>query len=84
MAYVDDPAMIAESLSLKPTSTGTNVILLRPFDDVAHARSTRRDGVTYVAMSQLAADLLTGPGRMPEEAEAVLAWMRKNEYDWRS
>ncbi|TMC74630.1 MAG: hypothetical protein E6J13_01345, partial [Chloroflexi bacterium] len=29
----------------------------------------------YVAMSQLAADLLTSPGRMPSEAEGVLDWI---------
>lgn len=84
MAYVDDPATVADSLSLRPTSIGANVLLLRPFDGVVYDRSVQRDGATYVAMSQLAADLLTGPGRLPEEAEEVLAWMRKNELHWRS
>lgn len=84
MAYVDDPAVVAESLSLRPTTIGVNVILLRPFDAVVFDRSSQRDGITYVAMSQLAADLLTGPGRMPEEADEVLAWMRTNERRWRS
>lgn len=84
LAYVDNPAMIADSLSIKPTSVGANVVLLQPFDDVVYERSTRRAGVQYVAMSQLAADLLTGPGRMPEEGEELLAWMRKNEFTWRS
>lgn len=84
MAYVEDPAATADSLSLRPTTTGVNVILLRPFDPVVFDRSSERDGITYVAMSQLAADLLTGPGRMPEEADAVLAWMRTNERRWRS
>lgn len=84
MAYVDDPATVADSLSLRPTTVGVNVILLRPFDAVVFERSSQRDGITYVAMSQLAADLLTGPGRMPEEADEVLAWMRTNERRWRS
>jgi hypothetical protein len=84
MAYVDDPATVADSLSLRPTSVGANVILLRPFDPVVYERSLRRDDVTYVAMSQLAADLLTGPGRMAEEAEEILAWMRQNESRWRT
>ena len=84
MAYADDPAAAADSLSLRPTTTGVNVILLRPFDVVVFDRSSQRDGITYVAMSQLAADLLTGPGRMPEEADEVLAWMRTNERRWRS
>lgn len=84
MAYVDEPAMIADSLSLKSTGVSANVILLQPFDDVVYERSVRRAGVRYVSMGQLAADLLTGPGRMPEEAEALLAWMRKSELSWRS
>ena len=84
MAFVDDPATIADSLSLKPAGVGANVILLRPFDPVVYERSARRDGVIYVGMSQLVADLLTGPGRMPEEAESVLAWMRLNESRWRA
>jgi len=83
MAYVDEPSRIANDLSLKPTTAAPNVILLRPFDQVVYERSVVRRGVRCVAMSQLAADLLTGPGRMPEEAEAVLAWMRTNEGLWR-
>jgi len=30
------------------------------------------------------ADLLTGPGRNPSEAEALLEWMKKNEDAWRA
>jgi hypothetical protein len=36
-----------------------------------------------VAPSQLAADLLTGPGRDPSEGEELLSWMRDNEDAWR-
>jgi hypothetical protein len=42
------------------------------------------DGISYVAPSQAVADLLTGPGRNPSEAEALLDWMRKNEDAWRT
>lgn len=84
MAYVDDPTSIAEALSLKPTSTSPNVFLLKPFGDVVYERTIRRGGITCVAASQLAADLLTGPGRMPEEAEGWLGWMRKNEWMWKT
>jgi hypothetical protein len=83
MAYVDEPTSIANLLSLKPTTSSPNVILLRPFDPLIYERQVRRDGIRCVAMSQLAADLLTGPGRMPEEGDAILNWMRANESTWR-
>jgi hypothetical protein len=61
-----------------------NVLLAEPFDGVAFERTQRIDGVTYAAPSQAAADLLTGPGRAPQEAEALLTWMEKNENAWRT
>jgi len=39
--------------------------------------------VTYVADSQVAADCLTGTGRMPAEGQALLEWMLANESRWR-
>ena len=50
-------------------------MLLAPFDDVVFERTTKRDGLTLVALSQLAVDLLTSPGRGPSEAEAILPMM---------
>jgi hypothetical protein len=36
-----------------------------------------------VGLSQLVLDCLTGPGRMPAEAEELLNWMKRHEPDWR-
>ncbi len=33
---------------------------------------------------QVAADLLTGPGRSPAETEALMEWMTSNEEAWRA
>jgi hypothetical protein len=41
-------------------------------------------GVRGLALSQVAADLLTSPGRGPNEAEALMEWMRNNEDSWRA
>jgi hypothetical protein len=41
-------------------------------------------GVPHVALSQLVLDSLSGPGRMPAEAEKVLEYMIDHESDWRS
>jgi hypothetical protein len=81
--YTRDVQQTATSLDLLPADEGANVILLRPFDEVAFARSAVADGVTYAAPSQVAADCLRGPGRMPAEGEALLNWMTDDERRWR-
>jgi hypothetical protein len=72
LLYVEDIEAAAAALGLRPTKTGTNVMLLAPFDDVVFERTAVTDGLTFVAPSQAAVDLLTSPGRAPSEAEAVL------------
>lgn len=71
-------------LDLRPADAGANVLLLAPFDPVVFERTWERGGVTFAAVSQVAADLLTGPGRGPAEAEALMKWMGEHEHDWRS
>ena len=57
---------------------------MTPLDSVALERTWEADGVTLAALSQVAADLLTSPGRGPAEAEQLLTWMRGNEEVWRA
>lgn len=75
MVYVDDIEGAAKFLNLVPADTGGNVMLLAPFDEVVFARPATADGLTFVAASQLAVDLLTSPGRAPSEAEAVFQYL---------
>lgn len=82
--YVEEPAEAAEQLRLRPAETGANVVLAEPFDPVVFERSVVRDGVQVVAAAQLAADLLTGPGREPSEGNELLSWMCDNEDTWRA
>lgn len=82
--YVADVTAATESLGLRETDTGANVVLLEPFDPVALDRTIERDGLRCVAPSQLAVDLLTGPGREPSQGEQMLIWMEQNEDAWRS
>jgi hypothetical protein len=72
MIYVDDFAEAASALQLTSTTSGANVMLLVPFDEVVFKRTIINNNITLVASSQLAVDLLTSPGRSPAEAEAVL------------
>ena len=78
MVYVEDPDSVASELGLTSTDTGANVMLLVPFDEVVFDRTRTDEGVSYVAPSQTAVDLLTSPGRSPAEGEAVLEWMARN------
>ena len=82
--YVTDAIQAIERLDLRETEAGANVVLLEPLDPVVFDRTVERDGLRCVAPSQLAVDLLTGPGREPSQGEQMLNWMEKNEHVWRS
>jgi hypothetical protein len=84
MLYVERPATIDRDLDLRPAEAGTNVALLTPFDDVVFDRTSKKQDITIAALSQVAADLLTSPGRGPNEGEALMEWMRDNEGAWRA
>jgi hypothetical protein len=81
--YVDDIAAAVATLGLRPSDRGTNVLLATPFDPVVFARATEREGIIYSTVAQVAADLLTGSGRGPQEGAALLQWMEAHEDDWR-
>jgi hypothetical protein len=84
LVYVDKPAAVAIELDLRPTEAGANVALAIPFDPVVYERTSKKSGITIAALSQVAADLLTSPGRGPNEAEALMEWMREHEDAWRA
>ncbi|MCP5025000.1 MAG: hypothetical protein GY929_01835 [Actinomycetia bacterium] len=82
--YVNDAIKAADRLGLRETEAGANVVLLEPFDPLVFERATIRDGLRCAAASQLAVDLLTGPGREPSQGEEILEWMKENEDAWRT
>jgi hypothetical protein len=73
----------SRSLRLLPSAQGGNVLLLTGDDPVIFTGTRLIDGVPHVALSQLALDSLSGPGRMPAEAEEILDHMSRNMADWR-
>ncbi|WP_409492804.1 hypothetical protein [Amycolatopsis sp. cmx-11-12] len=87
MLYVDNSAgsvdFMADYLGLLPADHGAEVLLLRARDAVIFERHRKVDDIPHVALSQLVMDSLSGPGRMPAEAEAVLDRMRATEEFWR-
>ncbi len=81
--FVDDLPRAKRALGLTEVESGANVLLAEAFDPVVFERSSTIDGLVAVAASQAAIDLLTGPGRWPAQGQALIAWMRENENDWR-
>ena len=81
--YAADPDDVINRLGLRPADTGGNVLIGHPFDPVVFDRTECAAGVTYARVSQVAADLMTGPGRGPAEAEGLIEWMEFNEEAWR-
>lgn len=79
---VDAPELAAR-LGLRRVETGANVLLAGGDNAVAFERTEEVDGLRYVAPSQAAVDLLTGPGRNPSEGVELLDWMEAHEPDWR-
>jgi hypothetical protein len=84
LCYADDVPKLGGELDLRPADAGSNVALVRPLDPVVYERTRKRKGVIVAAPSQVAVDLMTSPGRGPNEAEALIEWMAKHENAWRT
>ncbi|MFQ6026320.1 MAG: hypothetical protein ACE5Q6_02270 [Dehalococcoidia bacterium] len=80
--YLDDLQGAINYLGLRSAETGGNVLLSVPFDPVVFDRTVSIEGMTYASVSQVAIDLLTGPGRNPAEGESLIEWMRGNQEQW--
>jgi hypothetical protein len=78
-----DAAEAAVRLGLRAADAGANVMLVEPGDEGVFEGAVEREGIDYAAPSQVAADLLTSPGRGPAEGEELIDWMRSHEDVWR-
>ncbi|HVR30484.1 MAG TPA: helix-turn-helix domain-containing protein [Thermoanaerobaculia bacterium] len=83
MLYAGDVDAVIERLGLRRVDAGANVLVAPDREDVAFARAETAEGLRLAAPSQIAVDLLTGPGRSPSEGEALLDWMEAHESEWR-
>jgi hypothetical protein len=91
MIYVDDVERAAASLELVPTEAGANVWLLEPYDEVVFERTQQLPfapapqsfTVVAAAPTQVAVDLMTSPGRGPQEGEALIEKMKGTIDAWR-
>jgi hypothetical protein len=81
--WIRDAEQAASKLGVRPAESGANTLLIEPTDDLVFENAAQREGVWYAAPSQVAADLLSSPGRGPAEGEELIAWMQANEGKWR-
>jgi hypothetical protein len=83
VVYSSDPVGLRKLGRLLPAERGADVVIVQPEDGRQLDNLRRVDGVAHVAVSQLVLDCLGGNGRLPEEGEAVLDWMRADVSAWR-
>ncbi|MGC4770174.1 hypothetical protein ACLQ25_14545 [Micromonospora sp. DT44] len=81
--YTDTPSDVSQFGRLLPTERGADVVLLRPEDKAQLAGARQVTGRCHVGLSQLVLDCLGGNGRLPEEGQALIDWMREHESHWR-
>jgi hypothetical protein len=80
--YVPDATAAAESLNLRAVDRGANVVLVEPFDAVVYRGAKVKRGLTFAAPSQVVVDLLTGPGRAPEEGASLVDVLARQDEGW--
>jgi hypothetical protein len=66
MLYVEDPARAVKGLGPRETQTGANVALAAARYRVVFDRAQTINGLRIAAPSQVAVDVLSGPGRKPQ------------------
>jgi hypothetical protein len=82
--YARDAEELATALDARPASGTANLLVIDPADGAPFTRTSQRGGLRIASLAQIAVDLLSGPGRNPEEGLALLEWMRRNEPEWRN
>lgn len=83
MIYAEKPDELAARADLRRVDAGANVLIADAAATAAFDRTQQLGSIVIVAPSQAAVDLLTAPGRGPEEGRALLDWMEKYEPVWR-
>lgn len=84
MLYADNVDELIQRLNLRRVDAGANLLVAADRDQVAFVGAQEFQGVRLAAPSQIAIDLLSGPGRSPSEGEALLEWMESHEREWRA
>ena len=83
IVYTPAAEDLRAALDLREAVGSPNVLVIEPDESLVFERMVEEDGLSFAAPSQVAVDLLVGPGRNPEEGLALLRWMEANEAQWR-
>jgi hypothetical protein len=79
--FVDEPDQVADALHFKPVPSGSNVMLLKPYDLGVFYKSRDIDGLKVVSDPQIYIDLKTYKGRGEEAADFLM--QHSLEPSWR-
>jgi hypothetical protein len=80
--YSSEIPRLKRELRLPDAERAANAILLEPFDTVVLRGARESGGHRFTAPSQTVADLLTSPGRGPQEAEQLLEILAGQDEEW--
>lgn len=80
--YSSDVPRLKRELRLRDAEYAANAVLLEPFDEVVLRGAHESGGKSYTAPSQTVADLLTSPGRGPQEAEQLIETLADRDEEW--
>ncbi|MDR2373998.1 MAG: hypothetical protein LBD77_07865 [Bifidobacteriaceae bacterium] len=84
IAYTDDADATASRLGLVPVDApSANVIVLPPQDQTILDNPARKSDIPIAPLPLVLADLLTLPGRYPQQAEALMNALAKTDPEWR-
>lgn len=82
--YSEDPDALAKELGLVAADSGANVIIAFPSNAMPYQNEIDSDGLKSTNLALTFRDLMSGPGRGPEEAKNLLDWMRSNRELWQN
>lgn len=83
MLYSFDPDGLALDLGLEKPTGWANVLINFPKTDLPFRDSVSMNGIQVASVALTYRDLMSGPGRNPEEAKNLLDWMKRNVELWR-
>jgi hypothetical protein len=86
--YASSARAVLDAVGARETPSRPNLLVIEPAnlkapDDSMFIRPRVVEGVRFAGVSQVAVDLLAGPGRNPEEGEELLGWMARDPTAWR-
>ena len=84
VAYARDPITVASDVGLMPVDPqAANIILLTPQDPTILGAPPLCDDMPLAPLPLVLADLMTLPGRYPQQAEALMDACAKSDPVWR-